>query len=144
MTEIDTTSDLFYLPPNQVRALNALLQTGTIAEASALCGLSPRTIKRYLSEETFDKTYRKQRMLILQQTVANLTRVSAEATQKLESSMNCGDVNTELRAACRVLDYFVKTVELERRIRDQEEIEERLSALEAGQEENTNGHRGGW
>jgi hypothetical protein len=56
--------------------------------------------------------------------------------------MSAGDVNTELRAACRVLDYLAKLVELERRIRDQDEIEERLQALEAAAQEDNGYH--GW
>jgi DNA-binding transcriptional MerR regulator len=140
MTPTDTVEDVLYLSPNQSKALNALLQTPTVGEAAALCGLSPATLKRYLAEEHFASAYRKQRMLILQQTVSNLTHLSSEAVGKLEAAMSAGDVNTELRAACRVLDYVVKLVELERRIRDQDEIEQRLQALEAATEANDNGY----
>jgi len=69
--------------------------------------------------------------------------LGTDAVAKLESALEAGDINTELRAATRILDYITKLVELERRIRDQEEIEERLAALEATQPHNAknNGYR---
>jgi len=130
MNQFNITDELSRLPANQGKALTALLKTPSIAAASEECGLSVATVKRYLADANFSAIYRKQRMMILQQAVAGLTDLSSLAVSKIEDAMSSGDPNTELRAACRVLDYTTKLVELERRIRDQDEIEERLRRLE--------------
>jgi hypothetical protein len=140
-----TAADVSSLSPNQAKALNALLTTTTIGAAAEQSGLHISTIKKYLAQEHFSRVYREQRALILQEVVAGLTTLGTEAVAKLESALEAGDINTELRAATRVLDYITKLVELERRIRDQDEIEERLAALEAMQPHseaaNNNGSR---
>jgi len=112
-----------------------LLTTTTIGAASEQCGLHITTIKKYLAQENFSRVYREQRALILQEVVAGLTTLGTDAVAKLEAALEAGDINTELRAATRVLDYITKLVELERRIRDQDEIEERLEALEEAQQD---------
>jgi AcrR family transcriptional regulator len=142
MIQTDTATGIYYLPPNQSRALNALLQCTTINEAAAEAGLGPATVKRYLADEKFAAAYRKQRMLILQQTVAGLTYLAAQAVKKFEAALSAGDINTELRAASRVLDHIEKLVELERRIRDQDELEARLSELEEALEHQKQSVRG--
>jgi hypothetical protein len=58
----------------------------------------------------------------------------ARSGAKLESALEAGDINTELRAATRVLDYIVKLVELERRIRETQELEARITDLEIATE----------
>jgi AcrR family transcriptional regulator len=142
MNHNNTVTDISFLPANQTKALNALLRTTTISEAATECGLSLATVKRYLRDERFAKVYREQRKLILQETVAALTGLGSQAVQKLEAAMHAEDENTSLRAACRVLDYITKLVELERKIRDQDELEARLSELEDALS-HQNGHRWG-
>ena len=139
MNQNGTVVDVSHLSANQVRALDALLKTTSISEASKECGLSLTTVKRYLADEMFATVYRKQRMLILQQTVAGLTNLSSKAIAKLGAAMDAGEVNTELRAASRVLDYLAKLFELERRIREQDDHEERLTRLESDEQANGNG-----
>jgi len=121
------------LSPSQHRALRALLSTTTIAAAAEEAGLGLTTIKRYLTDENFARIYREQRSLILQETVAGLQQTGNEAISVLRSSMSSeqGDPNLNLRAARTVLDFLFKGVEIERRIREQEELEERIEALEA-------------
>ena len=130
-----TAVDISSLSANQAKALNALLLTTSIEAASERCGLHTQTIKKYLSQENFAHLYREQRALILQEVVSGLTTLGTKAVVKLEEALDAGDVNTELRAASRVIDYIVKLVELERRIREQEELIERLEALEQAEEE---------
>jgi predicted transcriptional regulator len=144
MNQINTAPGISYLRANQTRALNALLKTTSIVEAAQECGLSQATVKRYLADERFARVYREQRMLILQETIAALTKLGSQAVKKLEGSMHSGDENTSLRAACRVLDYIAKLVELERRIREHDELEERLHELEEALRlsQSTNGY--GW
>ena len=129
----DTATDVSSLSPNQTKALNALLSTTSIPAAAQQCGLSVATVKRYLTDATFSRIYREQRMLILQETVAGITRLGTDAISAFEDALEGGDLNERLRAARFVLDMIYKGVELERRIRDQEELERRLEALEEAQ-----------
>jgi|SRR5215217_6570654 len=144
MSQSDTATDVSYLPANQMRALNALLKTTSIEAAAKEASLGQATIKRYLATERFSRVYREQRMLILQQTIAGLTELGAQAVEKIEAGMDSDDENTALRAACRVLDYIAKLVELERRIRDQDELEERIRKLEEAQTATYSRGGNGW
>ncbi len=134
MRRTDTTADVSSLSPNQAKALNALLQTTSIGAAAEQCGLSVATLKRYLADATFDAVYREQRRLILQETVAGISRLGTEAIQAFEDALNVGDLNERLRAATRVVDMIYKGTELERRIREQEELEQRITDLEIAAE----------
>ena len=134
MRRTDTTADVSSLSPNQAKALNALLQTTSIGAAAEECGLSVATVKRYLADATFDAVYREQRRLILQETVAGISRLGTEAVQAFEDALNVGDLNERLRAATRVVDMIYKGTELERRIREQEELEQRITDLEIAAE----------
>ena len=134
MRRTDTTADVSSLSPNQAKALNALLQTTSIGAAAEECGLSVATVKRYLADATFDTLYREQRRLILQETVAGISRLGTEAIQAFEDALNVGDLNERLRAATRVVDMIYKGTELERRIREQEELEQRITDLEIAAE----------
>jgi hypothetical protein len=134
MRRTDTTADVSSLSPNQAKALNALLQTTSIGAAAEQCGLSVATVKRYLADATFDAVYREQRRLILQETVAGISRLGTEAIQAFEDALNVGDLNERLRAATRVVDMIYKGTELERRIREQEELEQRITDLEIAAE----------
>ena len=134
MRRTDTTANVSSLSPNQAKALNALLQTTSIGAAAEECGLSVATVKRYLADATFDAVYREQRRLILQETVAGISRLGTEAIQAFEDALNVGDLNERLRAATRVVDMIYKGTELERRIREQEELEQRITDLEIAAE----------
>jgi hypothetical protein len=134
MRRTDTTADVSSLSPNQAKALSALLQTTSIGAAAEESGLSVATVKRYLADATFDAVYREQRRLILQETVAGISRLGTEAIQAFEDALNVGDLNERLRAATRVVDMIYKGTELERRIREQEELEQRITDLEIAAE----------
>jgi sugar phosphate isomerase/epimerase len=127
-----TARDVSSLSANQQKALQALLTTTSIGAAAEQCGLHIGTVKRYLADETFAAVYRDQRVLILQETVAGLQRLGTKAIMVLEGSLDDNDdPNAKLRAARTVLDYIAKLVELERRIRDQDDLEQHLERLEA-------------
>jgi hypothetical protein len=100
--------------------------------AAEEAGLSLSTIKRYLANPTFAEVYRAQRSLVLQETVSNLLAAGSEAVNVLCNSMNvdAGDPNLNLRAARAILDFLFKGVEIERKIREQDELEARLEAIE--------------
>jgi hypothetical protein len=126
-----TVKDASALSPNQVKALNALLSTTTIPAAAQACGLHVTTIKKYLAQDEFSAVYRKQRMLILEETIAGLTLLGTKAVGVIEGALDdTDDPNAQLRAARTALDFIAKLVELERRIRDQDELEDRIAELE--------------
>jgi hypothetical protein len=131
-----TPRDISSLPANQQKALAALLTTTTIEAAAAQCGLGVRTVKGYLAQENFAAVYREQRALILQETVAGLTRLGSKALTVIDGALDDGNnPNARLRAARTVLDYIAKLVELERRIREQDDLERRLEELEEARSE---------
>jgi len=143
MSRFDTASDVSTLTANQSRVLNALLKTTSISAASEESGLSPATIKRYLADDTFASVYRKQRALILSQTLAGLVALSSKAVESLDGALDSEDPNLQFRAARAVLDDVAKLMELERRIRDQDDIEARLQALEESYAHDSNGSSAG-
>ncbi len=120
------------LSANQQRALQALLATTSIAAAAEEAGLNARTIKRYLAEPTFAQVYREQREIALQETVSALQSGGVAAVTALREALDTDDDNLRLRAARAVLDYLFKGVELERRVRETEDLIARIDALEAG------------
>jgi hypothetical protein len=125
-----TAEGISSLSANQQKALAALLTTTSIGAAAEQCGLHPGTIKRYLADATFAAIYREQRMLILQETVAGISSLGTKAVQAFEDTLDDGDINERQRAAARVMDLIYKGVELERRIRAEEELEQRIIELE--------------
>jgi hypothetical protein len=127
------------------KALNALLSTTTVDAAAKQCGLGRATITRYLADETFAAAYRKQRLLILQETVAGITQLGTKAISVIDGALDdTDDPNAQLRAARTPLDFISKLVELERKIRDQDELEARIEALETASQASArdNGWRG--
>jgi hypothetical protein len=125
------SGDISSLSANQQKALAALLTNTTIEAAADQCGLAARTIRSYLADENFSRVYREQRVLILQSVVAGLESLATQALETFKDAMTEDeDLNLRLRAAARVVDMIFRGVELERRIRAEEELEQRISELE--------------
>jgi hypothetical protein len=119
------------LTPNKQRALEALLASNSVGAAAEMAELSPRTLWRYLADPDFQEVYREHRAMLLQQTITALQRVGAEAVAVLQDSISPEEeANLRLRAARSALDHMFRGVETERKIREQEEILERLEVLE--------------
>ncbi len=71
-------------------------------------------------------------MLVLQEIIAGLSQLGIKAVETLEACLEEeGDPNLKLRAARSVLDQITKLVELERKIREAQELERRMEAIEA-------------
>jgi hypothetical protein len=120
------------LSPNQRRALTALIAHTTIAAAAEASGLSVPTLKRYLAEPSFARAYRQQQMILLSETSATLQRIAASCANVVEETLapEIEDKALRLRAARTGLEFLLRTVETERKIREQEDLEERIEALE--------------
>jgi len=126
-------SDAAPLSANQEKALAALIACGTVVAAASKCGLGERTIRRYLQEENFARAYRAARDKIIEGTVAYAGSLATEALEVHAEVMR--DANEEsrvrLQASRSILDVHLKSIEAERKIRETEELEARIAALEA-------------
>lgn len=125
-------SEIAELSPAQYKALRALLTSTTIDEAAREAGLSRDTVHRYLQDRTFARIYREQRMFVLMETTTALQRAGAHAVEVMETAMgeDVEDMNTRLRAARSIVDMLFKGAEIERKLIEMREFEERLQALE--------------
>jgi hypothetical protein len=130
------------LSPNQQKALIALLSTNSLEAAAESCGLAVRTLRNYLKDKTFSQAYRESRDKLFEEAMTTLRRIAKGALSAHEDAMGEDqDINVRLRAGRSVMDLLLKGVELERRMRETEELEARIQALEAAKE---NGHAASW
>jgi hypothetical protein len=119
------------LTANQNKALAALLAHTTTEAASQASGVSARQIRRYLADPEFARAYRQHQRALLTETTATLQRLAAEAAAAMSDSLEPGvDGNLRLRAARTALEFLLRATETERKIVEQDELEERLEALE--------------
>ena len=112
---------------NKEKALNALLNTNSIADAAKACGLSEKTLYRYLEDEDFQKEYRKARRSLVERSIGQIQTATSEAVETLRRNLHCENPSVEVRAAQIILDAASKGIETL-------DILERLEILEAGQE----------
>jgi AcrR family transcriptional regulator len=122
------------LSANQKRALDALLNTASVAAAARHCGLSERTIWRYLSDDTFKSELRERQDKTIAATTAALVGLSGKAVEALRDLLQ--DALTPPSVKARVaLGWLrekreaVELADLARRVGDLER------ALEGGRDE---------
>jgi len=106
-------------------AISALLECSTIPEAAQKVGIGTRTLRRWLTDETFLREFRAAKRRVVDAAIGRLQQASAEAVSVLKAVML--DPNSpamaRLSAARIILEMSVKAIELE-------DIEARLSTLE--------------
>jgi hypothetical protein len=131
-TMVDSGHNRPELSANQHKALAALLAHTRVEDAARASGLSARTIRRYLAEPDFARAYREQQRLLLSETTATLQRIAGDAAAAIEDSLSpeVEDKNLRLRAARTALEFLLRATETERKVRELEDVEERLEALE--------------
>ncbi len=124
MPEIADKTD--ELSAKQHKALACLLSEPTIGKAAEKAGIAERTLHGWLQEPAFDAAYRAARRDAVDHAIARLQRMSSLATAVLESIMGDREkpASTRVAAAKAALDYVLK-------IRELEELEQRVAALEA-------------
>jgi len=115
-------------PPRQQQALRALLENPTIAAAAENCGLSERTLYRYLEDADFLAQYQRLRARLVDQAVAELQKIGVEAVGVLRASFEDESVSVRLRAARTALDLMFKGTEFS-------DWEDRLRQLEGTTDE---------
>jgi DNA-binding transcriptional MerR regulator len=108
---------------NREKALNSLLESATITDAAQKCGLSDKTLRRYLEDEEFQKEYRAARRLVFEQNIVRLQSLHAGAVDTLERNLNCENPSVEVRAAQIIIEGNRKDFETT-------DILTRLEALE--------------
>lgn len=108
---------------NKEKVLNALLNTASISDAAKTCGLSEKTIYRYLEDESFQKEYRRARRSLVERSIGQIQTATGEAVETLKRNLYCENPSVEVRAAQIILDAANKGIELL-------DVIERLEVLE--------------
>src|SRR5215208_7587183 len=108
----------------QTKALNALINSVSLDEASAKSGVPRRTLNRWLSEDQeFVKQFRDVRRQVVEASVAKLQEASSKAVDTLVAAMEEGTIGHRIRAADIILSYSMRSIEVF-------DVEQRLAALE--------------
>ena len=118
------------------QAVLALLAHPTIPEAAAACGVGEATLWRWLQEPAFAERYRAARRQVVEGAIASLQQTASEAAATLKRNLRCGTPSVEVRAALAVLEQAIKGAELL-------DLQERIAALEAHQEQQAATHARG-
>jgi DNA-binding transcriptional MerR regulator len=96
---------------NQENALNALLASVSITDAAQKCGLSEKTLRRYLGDASFQKEFRAARRVVFEQNIVRLQSLHAGAVDTLERNLNCENPSVEVRAAQIIIEGSRKDFE---------------------------------
>ncbi len=89
---------------NREKALAALLESATITEAAKKCGLSEKTLRRYLEDAEFQKEFRAARRVVFEQNIVRLQSLHTGAVETLERNLNCENPSVEVRAAQIIIE----------------------------------------
>ncbi len=108
---------------NKEKALAALLRFPTITEAAKDCGLSEKTLYRYLRDKDFLSEYREARRAIMETATTELQKSALEAVETLKRNQNCENPAVEIRAAQAILDLAFRGVEIDDVLKRLEKIE---------------------
>ena len=115
MAEVGTLS------ANEMRAIAAMLSARDVRDAAKQCGVSERTMHRYLADVNFQAALRQATSDALTQTVRRLSVLSTLAVGVLakEMSNTRSSPNARIKAACAILSHvlpFTENVDLSERI----------------------------
>lgn len=118
------------LTPKQQKALAALLSCANLTDAAKASNLGQRTLFRYLRTPHFAEAYQTARHELVQNSIAQLQKLSATAVTALEKVFTEGYAkpSVQVRAAEVVLNLSLRSIEIE-------SIESRLAALEQAAQE---------
>lgn len=118
------------LPPNQERALQAMLTEPTLKAAAAAAGISYETLYRYKKDPVFARRLREAQREMTDLTVTRLQQAAPEAVTVLRNLMKKEDAppSARISAARTLLDYSLRAGELE-------ELRAQVEALQEYKEE---------
>jgi hypothetical protein len=110
-------------------AIGALLESSSLPEASEKCGVSPRTLRRWLANPEFEKAYGEARSRLLENAINCLRVKSLEASNVLVSISNDREAPAAVRvsAARAIISLAIgsEVLELEERLSELEELAKR-------------------
>jgi DNA-binding transcriptional MerR regulator len=109
---------------NKEKALSALLESATITDAAKNCGLSEKTLRRYLEDAEFQKEFRAARRLVFEQNIVRLQSLHAGAVNTLERNLTCENPSVEVRAAQIIIEGNRKDFEMTDILQRLEKIED--------------------
>jgi len=109
------------------QAIAALLEHPTIAEAALSCGVSERSLWRWLQRDDFQKRYRESQRAVVDSAISELQAATKEAVTTLRRNLNCGNFFAENAAAQAILTHSFKAIEMREL---QEQIDEIKTLLE--------------
>ena len=96
---------------NYEKAIAALLETQTVAEAAERVKLSEATLYRYLADDDFQKEYKAAKRRIFEQNMVRLQSLHSTAVSTLERNLNCENPSVEVRAAQIIIEASRKDLE---------------------------------
>ena len=105
------------------QAIAALLEHPTIDEAARACGVSKRSLWRWLQREDFQRQHRKAQRAVVDGAIAELQAATKEAVKTLRRNLRCGNFFAENAAAQAILTHSFKAIELH-------ELQSRIERLE--------------
>ena len=114
-------ADTGTLSANELKAIQAMLSARDVRDASKLCGVSERTMFRYLADAKFQAALRQATSDALTQTVRRLSVLSTLAVGCLAKEMANARATPSVRikAACAILSHtlpFTESVDLNERV----------------------------
>jgi hypothetical protein len=89
---------------NHEKALTALLNSTSITDAATKCGLSERSLYRFLEDDDFKNEYEQAKRQIVESAVFGLQQAANEAVETLRRNLTCDNPQAEIRAAQLILD----------------------------------------
>lgn len=118
------------LTRNQGRALSAVLASRSVPDAAKRCGLSEKTIYRYLKTPSFRMALKSAQVTMLEETWTRLMHGQGKALDVLEDMLSAEGVrdNDRRNAAVSWMAISLKWMELL-------DLEQRVAALEAARYE---------
>ena len=96
----------------QEHAIVALLSQPTVEAAAAECGISPKTLYRWLRDPTFKARYRTARSAVLESAIANLQQITSDAVATLKRNLNAKQPSAQISAAKLIIDNAFRGQEL--------------------------------
>jgi AcrR family transcriptional regulator len=117
------------------QAIAALLEHPTIDEAARACGVSKRSLWRWLQREDFQKRYRASQRAVVDSAITRLQAATLRAVETLERNLNCGNFFAENAAAQAILTHSFKAIEVRELQQQIDEIKTLLASRASGKHE---------
>lgn len=103
------------LSRNQERAIDAMLQTSSMADAARVAGIGYRTIKRYMGQPAFVEELKRRRAEVTQETTTGLVVLARRGAEALHELLEDPDTPPSIiaRVGIAAQDMARQAVELE-------------------------------